>query len=85
MTTEEKLIELVAEVATPFWAGVIGGHLADRGVEIPVLCEDCDHLRHREDGETYCAVTWTDVDKDDYCSYGRRKDDENENESIRDF
>lgn len=85
MDTEEKLIALAAEVTTEFWAGVVGSHLAERGVTIPVLCEDCDHLRHKEDGETYCAVTWLDVEKDDFCSYGRRKDDENENESISYF
>lgn len=74
MNTEEKLIELVAEVETLFRAGVIGAHLAERGVKIPVLCEDCDHLRHSEDG-TFCAITWTDVDNDDFCSFGRRKDE----------
>lgn len=75
MDTEEKLIKLVAEVATPFWAGIIGGHLAESGVIIPVLCEDCDHLRHTDEGGTYCAITWTDVDNDDFCSYGRRRDE----------
>ncbi len=75
MNTEERLVELVAEVTTPFWASFIGGHLADRGVTIPVLCEDCDHLRHTEDGGTFCAITWSDVDNDDFCSHGRRKDE----------
>lgn len=76
MTTEEKLIELVGEVTTPFLAGIIGSHLADSGVEIPVLCEDCDHLRHTEDG-TFCAITWTDVDNDDFCSFGRSREERN--------
>ena len=85
MTTEEKLIELIAEVETQFRAGVIGAHLAERGVIIPVLCEDCDHLRHSEDGDTYCAMTWSAVDDDDFCSFGRRKDDEQQNKSTWDF
>ena len=76
MDTEEKLIKLVAEVATPFWAGIIGGHLAESGVIIPVLCRDC---KHYDDG--YCSnYQWwdddryTDVNEDDFCSYGERKD-----------
>ena len=85
MDTEKKLIELVAEIATPFWADFIGGQLADRGVIIPVLCEDCDHLRHTEEGGAYCAITWSDVDNDDFCSHGRRKDDEQQNQSTWDF
>ena len=72
MNTEEKLIELIAEVETKFRAGVIGAHLAESGVVVPVLCEDCDHLRHTEEGDTYCAITWSSVDNDDFCSFGRR-------------
>ena len=85
MNTKEKLIALVAEVTTPFLAGVVGSHLAERGVKVPVLCEDCDHLRYSEEGETYCAVTWLGVEMDDYCSYGRRKDNECKDESTWDF
>ena len=40
---------------------------------VVVRCEDCDHLRHNDEGGTYCAITWTDVDDDDFCSFGRRK------------
>lgn len=76
MDTEEKLIKLIEEVETQFRAGVIGAHLAERGVKVPVLCEDCDHLRHTEEGDTYCAITWTEVDMDDFCSYGRRREEE---------
>ena len=101
MSTEEKLIEILKRFETPVMFGDIEimqwalptneiltalvDHLIDEGVTIPVLCEDCDHLRHTEDGGTYCAITWSDVDNDDFCSYGRRKDDEQQNESTRDF
>ena len=75
MDTEEKLIALVAEIETKFRAGFIGAHLAERGVKVPVLCEDCDHLRRKDEGGTYCAITWTDVDDDDFCSFGRSREE----------
>ena len=92
MMAKEKLIELLQQFEIPVMFGDIElmkwsiptpgiltdlvDYLVDNGVEIPVLCEDCDHLRHTEDGDTYCAITWSDVDNDDFCSHGRRKDNE---------
>ena len=88
---KEKLIELLKRFEHPVMLGdvevmkwsivlpevllALADYLIDNGVIIPVLCEDCDHLRHNDEGGTYCAITWTDVDNDDFCSFGRRKDE----------
>ena len=48
--------------------------LIEHGVTIPVRCKDCKHYVH---SDTYpvCTISGAIVDKDEFCSYGERKEE----------
>ena len=43
---------------------------------IPVRCAQCKHFKRNLENDTYCSSVngLTDPEKDDFCSYGERKE-----------
>lgn len=48
-------------------------HEKDRDVVKVVRCKDCKSFR-KDDKTTYCAPMGLEMQPDDYCSYGERKE-----------
>ena len=84
----EKLIDLLNSFECPWLEksalckenchGCAADHLIENGVTIPVRCKDCTNavVSTVQRGKLYCQPLCMRVDKDDFCSYGERKDNE---------
>lgn len=72
----EKLVELIKQIVIPFWAGQIADHLISNDVVPVVRCKDCKHCNFHEFQHAVCWRRNNMVRRDDFCSYGERKDGE---------
>ena len=88
MGMREKLMKLIAskhELLLNLNTNIpnlfkLAEHLVENDVVPVVRCKDCVHCAVASWGERYCArsrfVTLDDLEDDDYCSYGERKDND---------
>lgn len=71
------MIQRAVNGCSSYWAGLIAEYLLAHGVTIPVRCNDCKHLRHNLENDTYCAADGlADPRENDFCSHGERRSDD---------
>lgn len=84
--TDREYEEKVAQIRDDYGVGL--GEVKDPDVVKVVRCKDCKYYAQTEELGGYCKChsgelpfDWYSCGPDDFCSYGERKDEREENES----
>lgn len=76
---KEELIELLSGYSLDTYEDIVytAERLIEHGVEIPVRCKGCKHVR-KMIGKSYhyCVTHNTKMHADDFCSYGEKRCDD---------